>query len=122
MSCSGRMHQFPRNLLRWQVPGCIFQIYVLAEYKQLSFKSSLIIEGATEKVSHFKMSICIKNVCFNEQKCLFGDCIKAKFNIKQPLKFYFWNWSFYLFRAATCEHHNTQHNDILHNDTQHYKI
>jgi hypothetical protein len=26
MSCSGRIHQFPRNVLSWQAPGCI-QLY-----------------------------------------------------------------------------------------------
>ncbi len=43
MSCSGRKHQFPRNFLCWQAPGCI-QVY--------SFKYMLQMEKV------FILSIC----------------------------------------------------------------
>ncbi len=51
MSCSGRIHQFPRNFLRWQAPGCI-QVY--------SFKSMVLTQ--------IKQAGCMNRCdCFNSQ-------------------------------------------------------
>ncbi len=45
MSCLGRIHQFPRNFLRWQAPGCI-QLYsfrsMVFTIKMISLTKELI--------------------------------------------------------------------------------
>jgi len=62
----------------------------------------LITEDATEKVLQFIMtmkSVYSKNLCFNEQKCMFEHWVKtAKIYI-----FVNKNCSDYLFRAAIYE-------------------
>ncbi len=49
--------------------------------EQTFIRLPLIIEGATEKVLQFKMLLklmCGKNLCLNEQKCIFEHCRKIK--------------------------------------------
>jgi hypothetical protein len=55
--------------------------------EQPIFKLTLIIEGAPEKVSQFKLplkSIYSKKICFNQLKCIFWTPQKDK-NNKQSL-------------------------------------
>ncbi len=48
----------------------------LTEWNSALFTLSLIVEGATEKVS--LKSIFKKKICFDEQKCIFEHCRKVE--------------------------------------------
>ncbi len=75
------------------------------EKKQQDLTLSFIVEGTTEKVSHFIMplkSIYNRNFCFNQQKYIFEHFGKVK-TTKIYLKLHFYchkNVSVNLFGAA----------------------
>ncbi len=91
-------------LFQSPIKNCIFIWIWDWEMEQLIFSSSLIIEGATEKLSHFLMplkSIYLKNNCFKCQNAFLNSEGQLKhYTISKITSFF---CSVYLFRAAIYE-------------------
>ncbi len=97
MSCVSRKHQFPRNFLCWQAPGCIVYSFksMISSIEQLFFYICTYYRG------HHRKGTAILNandVLFNKkvdlinQKCIFEHFRKGQ--------------------RHDTQHNNTQHNTL----------